>query len=68
MPLFIPNTIDKTTHKPNLKFKNLNNPNICESIKIEFDTLIFNGRQSFDILSWNLVLPPPPHPEIESIL
>lgn len=44
MPLSIPITIDKTTHKPNLKFKDLTNPNICESIKIEFDSLAFNGR------------------------
>ncbi|CAD8072273.1 unnamed protein product [Paramecium primaurelia] len=68
MPLSIPITIDKTTHKPNLKFKDLTNPNICESIKIEFDSLAFNGRQSFDILSWNLILPSPPLPEIEIIL
>ncbi|CAD8121931.1 unnamed protein product [Paramecium sonneborni] len=68
MPLSIPITIDKITHKPNLKFKDLNNPNICESLKIEFDSLIFNGKQPFQILSWNLVLPPPPFPILENIL
>ncbi|CAD8190779.1 unnamed protein product [Paramecium octaurelia] len=68
MPLSIPITIDKTTHKPNLQFKDLKNPNICEVVKIEFDSLAFNGKQDFNIISWNLILPPPPVPDIEAIL
>lgn len=44
LPLMIPQTIDLSTHLPNVKFQEISPVNICNENIIEFNEETYNGN------------------------